>query len=116
MLTSNTYGHVLEQRQRQVARAALLLLLSCQVLGQTDRSERPRPSGPTRLRLSEATVLEALSDGHFYASSGVELADVSRGRRELAIDVVQQYDLAYRTTFIGRGGEVLDIVGGVEPR
>jgi hypothetical protein len=66
--------------------------------------------------LSEATVLEALSDGDFYASSGVELADVSRGPREVAIEIVQQYDLAYRTTFIGRGGKVLDVVDGVEPR
>jgi hypothetical protein len=67
-------------------------------------------------RLSEATVLEALREGHFYASSGVELADISRGRNELAIDIVQQYDLAYRTSFIGRGGEVLDVVDGLEPR
>ena len=41
---------------------------------------------------------------------------MSSGRRELAIDIVQQYDLAYRTTFIGRGGEVLDVVDGVAPR
>jgi hypothetical protein len=66
--------------------------------------------------LSEATVLEALSKGDFYASSGVELASVSAERGELAIDIVQQYDLAYRTTFIGRCGEVLDVVDGVEPR
>jgi hypothetical protein len=66
--------------------------------------------------LSEATVLEALANGDFYASSGVELADVSSGRRELAIDIVPQYDLAYRTTFVGRGGEVLDAVDGVAPR
>ena len=66
--------------------------------------------------LSEATILEALSTGDFYASSGVELATVSSGRSEMAIDIVQQYDLAYRTTFIGRGGEVLDVVDGVEPR
>ncbi|HZW00604.1 MAG TPA: CehA/McbA family metallohydrolase [Candidatus Deferrimicrobium sp.] len=66
--------------------------------------------------LSEATVLQALANGDFYASSGVELADVSSGRRELAIDIVPQYDLAYRTTFMGRGGEVLDVVDGVAPR
>jgi hypothetical protein len=66
--------------------------------------------------LSEASILEALSTGDFYASSGVELASVSSGRSELAIDIVQQYDLVYRTTFIGRGGEVLDVVEGVEPR
>lgn len=66
--------------------------------------------------LSETTVLDALSGGDFYASSGVELADVSHRPRELAIDVVQQYDLVYRTTFIGRGGQVLDVVEGTEPR
>lgn len=46
----------------------------------------------------------------------MELAGISSGRAELAIDIVQQYDLAYRTAFIGRGGEVLDVVEGVEPR
>jgi hypothetical protein len=46
----------------------------------------------------------------------VELVDISGSAHELAIEIVQQYDLAYRTTFIGRGGTVLDVVDGVEPR
>jgi hypothetical protein len=67
-------------------------------------------------RLDEASLLEALRAGDFYASTGVELAEVSAGRRELAVDIVQHYDLAYRTTFIGQGGRVLDVRDGVEPR
>ncbi len=67
-------------------------------------------------RLAESTLLEALSAGEFYASSGIELAEVSGTPSQLAIDIVQQYDLAYRTTFIGHGGRVLDVRDGVEPR
>ncbi len=54
-------------------------------------------------RLDETALLRALEDGHFYASSGVELAEVAASSRELAV-------------FIGRGGEVLEVVEGVEPR
>jgi hypothetical protein len=46
----------------------------------------------------------------------VELAEISSDRHEMAIDIVQQYDLAYRTTFIGQGGKALDVVDGLEPR
>jgi len=67
-------------------------------------------------RLDEASILEGLATGAFYASSGVELAEISSDRHELAIDIVQQYDLAYRTTFIGQSGKVLDVVDGLEPR
>lgn len=70
------------------------------------RAERP----------TEPALLGALEAGDVYASTGVELHDISVSGADLAIDVVPQSDLAYRTTFIGDGGHVLETVEGVEPR
>jgi hypothetical protein len=67
-------------------------------------------------RLDEASLLTALEAGECYASTGVQLADIVFDGGALAIDIVPQWDLEYHTTFIGRGGKVLDTVGGLEPR
>jgi hypothetical protein len=67
-------------------------------------------------RLDEPSILTALEAGDCYASTGVRLVDVSFVGGTLAIDVARQWDLEYRTTFIGRGGRVLDVVAGLEPR
>lgn len=67
-------------------------------------------------RLAEPDVLEALEAGACYASTGVTLADVTLGGRELAIDIEPQWELHYRTTFIGRDGRVLDVQEGLSPR
>lgn len=67
-------------------------------------------------RLAEADLLDAIEAGRFYASTGVELADVHADRDELALTIVPRCDLAYRTRFIGAGGVVLDEVHGLEPR
>jgi hypothetical protein len=67
-------------------------------------------------RLDEASILTALEAGECYASTGVQLEDVSFDGSALAIDIAQQWDLEYQTTFIGRGGKVLDVVGGAAPR
>ena len=40
----------------------------------------------------------------------------SATRDELALDIEPHWDLAYRTTFIGAEGRVLDVIDGVEPR
>jgi hypothetical protein len=66
--------------------------------------------------LDEPSLLDAIDGGRFYASTGVGIHAISATRDELAIDVEPQWDLAYRTTFIGSGGQVLDVVDGVEPR
>jgi hypothetical protein len=83
----------------------------------------PRYSNPGRgwvrvraERNDEASILTALEAGACYASSGVELIDVAMDGAVLTIDIVQHWDLEYRTTFIGRDGSVLDVVTGVEPR
>ena len=35
---------------------------------------------------------------------------------ELAVDIVQQWELHYRTSFIGEGGRVLDVQEGLSAR
>jgi hypothetical protein len=65
---------------------------------------------------AQAELLEALEAGDFYATTGVQLEDVSATGGELAVDIMPQWDLAYRTTFIGHGGRVLDVVHGVHAR
>lgn len=67
-------------------------------------------------RADESSLLAALEAGAFYASTGVTLADVSSSGRELAIDIAPQWDLAYRTTFVGAGGGIMDMVDGLAPR
>lgn len=67
-------------------------------------------------RPDEASLLGAIDAGCFYASTGVTIHAMSATRGELALDIEGQWDLAYRTTFIGTGGRILDVVDGVEPR
>jgi predicted metal-dependent phosphoesterase TrpH len=67
-------------------------------------------------QVDEASVLAAVVEGEMYASTGVELHDLRATHRELALSIVAEYDRAYRTTFIGPGGETLDVVDGPEAR
>ena len=64
----------------------------------------------------EAAVLGALEAGDVYASTGVELDEIATDAAGMANDIATQFDRAYTTTFIGRGGEVLDETHGAEPR
>lgn len=67
-------------------------------------------------RASEGDLLSALEAGDCYATTGVTLGDVATSGRELALDVVPQWELHYRTTFIGQGGRVLDVQEGLSAR
>ena len=64
----------------------------------------------------EASILEAVTGGEMYASTGVELEDLRTAGGEIALSIVAEYDRVYRTTFVGPGGEVLDVVEGTEAR
>jgi hypothetical protein len=66
--------------------------------------------------LDETAILDAIDSGRFYASTGVSIHSIAASRDELALDIEPHWDLAYRTTFIGAGGRVLDVIDGVEPR
>jgi len=63
-----------------------------------------------------AELLAALDAGSCYASTGVTLGDVVTNDGELALDIVPQWELHYRTSFIGADGRVLDVQEGLSAR
>ena len=52
-------------------------------------------------QLNADTLMEAMQRGEFYASSGVELADVRRDGRRLSLEIVGAPGVTYTTQFIG---------------
>jgi hypothetical protein len=70
-------------------------------------------------------INEAFYKGDFYASTGVELEDVTISGDTLGLRILQQGKpkkqwgminaLKYRTTFIGRGGAILHVDESLEP-
>ena len=74
--------------------------------------------------LTRQSVIEAIRGGDFYASTGVELEDVSMTENTLRIKIMpevfdepkkSQNANCYRTCFIGQGGKVLKIDESMEP-
>jgi hypothetical protein len=73
-------------------------------------------------RLTADAVLAALASGDFYASTGVELADIQATDQRLTVTVKEQSFAKYTIRFIGQGGRLLkeavaspaqyDITGG----
>jgi hypothetical protein len=51
--------------------------------------------------LTAAALIKAMETGDFYASSGVLLQDVRRGKSELSIRIKPEEGVTYRTVFIG---------------
>ena len=66
--------------------------------------------------LSDSSICAALKGGRFYASTGIELSKISTqgGRLQLSI-TPRAPTAAYTTDFIGKNGEVLARVTGLEP-
>jgi hypothetical protein len=64
----------------------------------------------------EAELLTNLEAGEFYATTGLEIADLATSTAEIAIDIATRGDQHYTTRFIGRGGQVLDVQHGPSPR
>ncbi len=60
--------------------------------------------------------LAALESGASYASTGVEAEAIDYRADGIGIDIVTEWDRAYHTSFIGRGGEILEVVEGPQPR
>lgn len=74
----------------------------------------PNVAGPGRgwvavrtASLEARALLAALERGDFYASTGVELADVTTSASAMTVQVRPQSDYKYRIQFIGKGGRVL---------
>jgi hypothetical protein len=61
-------------------------------------------------------LLAALEAGACYASTGVTLGDVHAAGGELALEIEQQWECHYRTSFIGVDGRVLDVQEGLSTR
>lgn len=61
--------------------------------------------------LEAGGILRSLEAGRFYASTGVELADVVVTPGRLEIHIEQQGDFKYTTEFIGGGGKLLGRTG-----
>jgi hypothetical protein len=58
-------------------------------------------------RLEARALLDALEGGDFYASTGVELADLQVTAEHMRIVVTPATDAKYRIQFIARGGRVV---------
>jgi len=64
--------------------------------------------------LTAAAVCSGLENGDFYASTGIELADVQVDEKEYRITITPYRETLYTTYFIGRAGQVLATVDGLQ--
>ena len=74
----------------------------------------PNVAGPGRgwvairaARLEARAILAALEQGDFYASTGVDLADIRTTASSMTVEVRPRGDFKYRIQFIGKAGRVL---------
>ena len=58
-------------------------------------------------QLTEPAIVEALSSGNFYASTGVALPQLEVSRENIWLKIEQDWDYIYATTFTGQGGAIL---------
>jgi len=65
--------------------------------------------------LTAAAVCQALDNGDFYASNGIELADLQISKQEYRLTIKPYDDTEYTTFFIGRAGQVLKKEDGLNP-
>ena len=61
--------------------------------------------------LEAAALMNALEEGRFYASTGVELSDVVVAPRRLEVHIRPRGDFRFTTAFIGAGGRELARTG-----
>ena len=57
--------------------------------------------------LSPKAILDALTRGDFYASTGVELESYSADAKAVSVKVKEKRWSKYRIQFIGKGGKIL---------
>jgi len=60
-----------------------------------------------RAERNAASILDALRNGEFYASTGVEIEDYVVSEEEIRVQVCERNFAHYRIQFIGEGGRVL---------
>jgi hypothetical protein len=61
-------------------------------------------------RLTPRAILEALENGEFYASTGVELKDYQADKNKITIDIREETRSKYRVQFTGKDGKLLSEV------
>lgn len=61
-------------------------------------------------QLSPRAILQALENGDFYASTGVELKDYRADEKSISITIEELKSSKYRVQFIGNGGDLLSEV------
>jgi hypothetical protein len=66
------------------------------------------------VELTPEAVCAGLEKGDFYASTGVELADLQVSEKEYRLAIRPFRDAIYTTIFIGQGGKILRQVDGLE--
>ena len=64
--------------------------------------------------LSEEAVIQSLTSGDFYASTGVILNDLEKSEQSVSLQIEQNTIQSYKTTFIGREGAILAEESGLE--
>lgn len=65
-------------------------------------------------KLDQAAVLESIRTGNFYASTGVELSELSYEANSLHISVKPTPNISYRIRFIGLHGQILQETNAAE--
>ena len=58
-------------------------------------------------RLEAAEIMAALESGQFYASTGVELEDITTNSARIEVRIKARGDFRFTTTFIGDNGTIL---------
>ena len=66
--------------------------------------------------LTEETVLSALKQGEFYASTGIELTHVTTTPAAVSFEIRERHGESYLTKFVGMHGRVLSEQQGLCPR
>lgn len=82
----------------------------------------PEKSNPGRAwvtvrasKLEEEAILQSLSSGDFYSSTGVTLLDIDFQQDMIQIDIEEFRDSVYTTTFTGKDGVILDVQDNLTP-
>jgi hypothetical protein len=67
--------------------------------------------------LSAPAIRAAMERGDFYASTGVsfDVIDASKEQLSVTIHEARVGTVRYTTRFVGQGGKVLAVMGGVKP-
>jgi predicted metal-dependent phosphoesterase TrpH len=66
--------------------------------------------------LNSRTLVDALEAGHFYASNGPVLDNITATDSSLAIRIARQGDFKYTTQFVGENGRILAVDKSLTPR